>query len=563
MTRRRHLWSWWGLLVLTCVSFSPATAQTLRTAVVAPDGVRLATDVYLPTPWGDHPVVLIRTPYGRAGMKDACLALNLFGLGCVAQDTRGRSDSGGTDTVFRDDGPDGRATVSWILDQPWCDGRVGTWGGSALGITQYALAPGAPVACINPAVATGDLYHHLLFQGGCLRESLVVNWLTGQGSLDHLEEALQHRQRDRWWEAGELLAEPALVTAPGLHVGGWYDILSQGTLDAFGALQRLGGTGARGRQHLVMGPWTHGSVGGRDSGQIRYPADAALDVGSMSLDWLTHYLRDEDTGVEQWPPVLIYLMGDPEVAEAPGNVWVPLDAWPPRAAVQRWWPDADGGLSTTAPPAGEVELLVDPADPVPTLGGANLFPDLQVAGRAMGAGPWDQRPVESRDDVLTFTSEELAAPVTVMGPVRCRLWVLPDTPDLDLSVRLSDVYPDGRSMLVTDGIQRARFRCGDDRECLLVPGEPSSIEVDLWSTALVFAPGHRIRVAVAGSNWPRFEVNPNDGGDPGTGTPVVARPRLLFGPGHPSALLLPVVPAPRTGGDRLPRASVAAAPVLR
>ena len=188
---------------------------------------------------------------------------------------------------------------------------------------------------------------------------------------------------------------------------------------------------------------------------------------------------------------------------------------------------------------------------MPTRGGANLFPELDVGGRAMGAGPYDQRLIEQRSDVLVFSTDVLQAPVTVIGRLRARIWVLPDTPDLDLAVRLTDVYPDGRSMLVIDGIARARARCGDDRECFLTPGVPTEIDVDLWSTALVFAAGHRIRIDISGANAPRFEVNPNDGGDlndPGPG--VIARPDILVGPDHPSHLDLPVAIAPRRASGR-------------
>jgi hypothetical protein len=191
-------------------------------------------------------------------------------------------------------------------------------------------------------------------------------------------------------------------------------------------------------------------------------------------------------------------------------------------------------------------MVSDPADPVPTLGGANLHPGLMIDGREMGDGPQDQRPIEARSDVLTFTTEPLTKPLTVIGRVRARIWLVPDTPDLDLAVRLTDVYPDGRSMLVLDGIQRARMRCGDDTECLLTPGEPVELTVDLWSTALVFNSGHRIRISVSGSNWPRFEANPNDGADLNVGTEGrIARPRLLCGRGHASRIELPIPPRPR------------------
>lgn len=234
-------------------------------------------------------------------------------------------------------------------------------------------------------------------------------------------------------------------------------------------------------------------------------------------------------------------MGAAGERDAPGNEWIDLETWPPQVRTTRLYLSAAAGLATTLPTPGDVTLLSDPSDPVLTIGGANLHPGLIVNGREMGDGPQDQRPIEERPDVLTFTTEPLEQPVTVMGPVRATFWLVPDTPDLDLAVRLTDVYPDGRSMLVLDGIQRARMRCGDDAECLLTPGVPVELTVDLWSTAQVFNAGHRIRISVSGSNWPRFEVNPNDGLDLNLDSPgQVARPRLLLGADYPSRLELPV-----------------------
>lgn len=531
----------------------PTPAQDLTTFVSAPDGVRLATDVFLPVTGGSWPVVLIRTPYGKDEMADFCRASALVGFACVVQDTRGRFDSGGEDTVFRDDGPDGRATVDWIAGQTWCDGHVGTFGGSALGITQYQMAPGAPPAlkCQVVGAATPDLYHHAMLQGGTLRDALIHTWLDGQGSLSFLDFILGHRLWGPWWADSTPILHPGAVEVPTLHVGGWYDVFLQGSLDAFTAWQDAGGDGARGHQYLVVGPWTHASFTSNLTGQLLYPANAVYDLTGPTYSFFDHWLKGRDAGVEAWPAVHIYLMGAVGEEDAPGNRWLDLRAWPPVLPHRKLYLTAAGALVGSIPPAGAVRLVSDPADPVPTLGGANLFPDLEVNGRPMGAGPYDQRSIEQREDVLAFSTEVLRSPVTVIGRLSARIWVLPDTPDLDIAVRLTDVYPDGRSMLVTDGIARARARCGDDRECFLIPGVPAEVVVDLWSTAIVFAAGHRIRIDISGSNSPRFEVNPNDGGDlnqPGPG--VIGHPDLLVGPDHPSHLDLPVVPAPRRASRR-------------
>lgn len=544
-------------LVVALATTAPVSGQVFAT-VPADDGTPLATDIYRPFSSGPHPVILIRTPYGRDGWVEPCFALTLLGYACVAQDTRGRGDSGGDDTVFRDDADDGRATIEWLAEQSWCDGNIGMFGGSAFAITQYLPAPGADAALrsISAVVATPDLYHHAFLQGGAIREALAVNWLDGQGSGFFFDEVLEHRLKDAWWDPVEVLEHAGSIHTAGLHVGGWYDIFGQGTLDAYATLQESGGSGAIGRQYLIMGPWTHGGLFTNSSGALTYPLNAFRDPLDFLLPWYDATLRGDASEIDHWPAARIYLMGAVGEAGAPGNEWIDLDQWPPPARLKHFYLSDDSALVVRPPGPGEVTLISDPADPVPTLGGANLHPDLIVDGREMGDGPQDQRPIEARSDVLTFTGEELVQPVTVVGPVRATVWLVPDTPDLDIAVRLTDVYPDGRSMLVLDGIQRARMRCGDDTECLLTPGVPVEMSVELWSTAIVFNAGHRIRISVSGSNWPRFEVNPNHGGDLNLETPGnVAQPRLLFGDDFPSRLEVPVLPVMRRAGRRVQPAS--------
>ena len=540
------------IVVAAATLVAPAvTAQQISTYVPAPDGTSLATDIYLPALGSSWPVVLIRTPYGKDQHQADCTAFAFSGFVCVAQDTRGRFASGGVDTVFRDDGPDGRATLEWIVDQPWCNGSIGTYGGSAIGITQYALAPGANPAlkCQLPALATPSLREHAFLQGGAVRKVLLETWLEDQGSLPFLDEVKPHRLDDEWWQPYRFLDEPGTVHTAVLHVGGWYDVFQQGAIDGYRTYQHQGGEGARGRQFLVIGPWTHGG----DAGELDYSSDPEALLMALVLPWFHHCLRGVSNEVESWPPVSVFLMGAVGEHGAPGNEWVGLADWPPPALDLPWYLSTDGGLRQSPPALGETVLTIDPIDPVPTLGGANLHPWIEVAGREMGAGSFDQRPIENRDDVLTFTTAPLERPLTVMGRVSTHVWIRPDTLDLDLAVRLTDVYPDGRSMLVIDGVQRARMRCGADRECFLNPGEPVELIIDLWSTAIVFNAGHRIRVAISGTNSPRFEPNPNDGSD--LDQPdgrIVARPALLFGAETPSRLELPVVVEPRLPTGRGP-----------
>jgi predicted acyl esterase len=497
------------------------------------DGVLLATDVRLPAGDGPWPVVLLRTPYRRNGDIDSDFPAVELGYAFVVQEVRGTGESQGEYGVAEDDGPDGRVTIGWITDQWWCaDGRIGMIGYSAAGAAQYAAAPGAPLTldALSPGANSPDQFHHLIYQGGCLREELVVGVLDGLPDL--LQAVREHRLKDAYWDPWDWIAAPEIVTTPALHFGGWFDFAQQGALDAFTTFQHQGGAGAFGNQYLVVGPWSHNTRGTWSDGARWYPRNAVMSIHDMYRDWLGWRLRGEATGAEQWPAVRVYLMGPGAEEAGVGNIWVGLPDWPPPAELVPLHLTAEGGLTGEVAPAGSTVLTIDPEYPVPTYGGANGF---------LFSGSADQRNVESRSDVLSFTSDVLSRPLVVMGRLTARIWIVPDTLDLDLSVRLTDVYPDGRSLLIADGIQRARMRCGDDVECLLEPGVPTEIEVDLWSTAMVFDAGHRIRMALAGTNFSRFEVNPCDGGDLNHGIPAVAHPEILFGPDHPSAILLPTV----------------------
>jgi predicted acyl esterase len=271
-------------------------------------------------------------------------------------------------------------------------------------------------------VATPDLYHHAFLQGGAIREELVVNWLAGQGSSAFYEEVRQHRLKDAWWDPVEVLAHAGSVHAAGLHVGGWYDIFGQGTLDAFAAFKERGGSGATGRQYLVMGPWTHNDLFSRQAGALTYPANAALDVVGLLLAWYEATLGDDPSAIEGWPVVRAYVMGAVGEPGAPGNLWVGFDRWPPRAAARELYLTADGGLDAVVPAGGELELVSDPEHPVPTLGGANAVPDLHRGRAADGRRP--AGPTLDRGAPTSRCSRASRSGAAAGGrPVRCVLWL--------------------------------------------------------------------------------------------------------------------------------------------
>lgn len=496
---------------------APAEPDTVMVAMS--DGTQLATDIYLPLGEGPFPVILARTVYGRPGGAAFAPLFNGMNVAFVIQDTRGRGDSEGKDMVFQDDGwgehQDGADTVAWMLEQDWCNGDVGTFGMSALGITQVLMAPATPSIQAQAIwVAASDFYGQLSYQGGVWRKNLCERWVKGQKSTHVLPIWKSHPCDDAFWAQFDADARAADVTAPGIHVGGWWDIFAQGTLNAFTYRHNQGGAatddapGARGNQLLIMGPWAHGGpFAGTNLGGLALAANQNFDVNGYTLRFLAHWLKGDDNGIADEPPVHYYTLGDAGDEDAPGNEWRTADNWPPFETVEKaMYLTADGGLSETALSGGADPLTFkyDPADPCPTLGGQNLI---------LPAGPFDQKPLLERTDVLAFMTEPLDEPLEVTGRVKVRLHVSTDVADTDFTAKLVDVYPDGRHILLLDNIQRLKFRNGFDRPDPLPAGEIGQLEIDLWSTSIIFNEGHRIGLHISSSNYPRFERNPNNGKD--------------------------------------------------
>lgn len=503
------------------------------------DDVQLATDVYVKSQIQPHGVILIRTPYD----KNALLFLGMNwannGWPTVIQDMRGRFSSEGNDTVFRNEHTDGPDTLAWIANQPWSNDKVATFGGSALGITQYLTAGANPpqLACQYIQVATPNLYKHAMYPGGQFRKNMVEGWLKGQGSEEVLPELWAHENYTmEYWTNVSLDDNWQDVNVPAIHIGGWYDIFTQGTIDGFLGYQYQGGPGALGKSKLIIGPWTHGGAGGTTQGELTYPANS-VDTFSQTLFWkmVDQYAMNIPTDFDATPAVSYYVMGDVDNASAPGNEWRFADDWPVPSIERAWYLQPNGSLLPTIP-AGTMQFTYayDPTNPVPTRGGGNLL---------LPAGPYDQRPVENRSDVLVFTSPVVQQPYEATGPITARLFVSSDRSDTDFTVKLTDVYPDGRSMLIIDGILRMRNRKGPDHWELMQPGTIYQVDIDLWSTSYVWNTGHRIRVDISSSNYPRCLNNPNtaDGIYKNT-TTLVAQNIVYTDSLHPSCLLLPEIP---------------------
>jgi uncharacterized protein len=536
-----------SLLILAVVTaqasgFSCAQTQPKPQshAIAMSDGVKLATDVYLPEKsQPPYSTILIRTPYGKGPNKAIAANVAKLGYATVVQDMRGRFESEGHHAIiFGNDGlggahEDGHDTLKWIAEQKWSDGKVVSYGASAVGIVQNMQAPNAPPALKGQvvSVAFSDYYHQAAYQGGVWRKELLEGWLKSTKMEDiNLPTFQEHSTYDDFWKKLNAESHADKVDAPGLFVGGWYDIFLQGTINSFVTIQNQGGPNARGKCFLVITPTAHGPF----NEKVLYPRVANLPINvAAPVNLFTHWLKEPQKDVEQLKPVHYYVMGDTEDKTAPGNMWRSADTWPPPSTPTKFYLHADHELKCTAP-VGDHQLSYkyDPQNPVPTIGGQNLL---------ITKGPMDQRTVETRPDVLIFTSEVLTEPLEITGRITASLSISSDCPDTDFAVKLCDVYPDGRSMLVTDGIRRASLRNSYERREPLATGKVYEVDVDLWSTSLIFNKGHRIRIAVSSSNAPRFEPNPNTGDPhPVAGKSRVATNTIHLSEQHPSFIQLPI-----------------------
>jgi len=480
------------------------------------DGARLATDWYPPVPVpGDRPldrvpVVLIRTPYDKDRQNPAmerwrdCFVRN--GYVFAVQDMRGffASKEAGRRGPGQYDGYD---TIEWFAQQPWCNGKVGMMGFSHLGAAQYEAAVTQPphLACAIPAQAPGNYYTDSLFPPKFRKADMET---ILRGTFSARTTALWNtriRRRDN--------SRIDQFHAPMMHTAGWYDFYKEGAIEMFRALQAHGGPDARGNQKLIIGPWGHGVDQEVDlteplrlPGGLAYPANAKLDwEQEIWLPWFDHWLKDKPTGVMDRPAVKYYLMGDVDNPQAPGNRWIEADDFPPPPAAVPYYVHSDRTLSTNAPAAKEdsVRYEYDPKNPVPTVG--------RLHARIPVKGPFDQREVEGRPDVLVFTTPVLESSLEIVGAVQVKLWASSDRQDTDFTVKLTDVYPDGRSMIFLDGIVKARYRNSYLKEEFLEPGQVYEFDIDLGYIAIAIAPGHRLRLAISSSNFDRWDINPNTG----------------------------------------------------
>jgi predicted acyl esterase len=495
------------------------------------DGELLPTDIYLPYPEASNlPCILLRGPAGRRS-PTALVYTPLAKAGYVIaiQDTRAANDKQGKTVPFNSHGwgkeQDGYDTVEWLAKNPLTNGKVGTLGLSNMGITQILLAPTAPpsLKCQYIGVAASSLYHHAIFPGGRLLKSQVEGWL-GMVAKDPsvLKFVLEQENNLSFWENLNTLKIPEKVNTPAVHQGGWYDIFLQGTIDAFVSRQTNGGPLAKNKQKLVIGPWIHLYPIVTKLGDFEVPQEGAhppLDVGP--LRWFNYHLKGEENEIDKIPHVIYYVMGPFDGSPSSGNVWRYSDTWPVPHVEVPFYLTADNQLHANSIPKEEKKLsyTTDVNDPVPTIGGRNLF---------LESGPMDQRTIEGRKDVVLFTTPPLKEDLEVTGRIIAKLIFSSDHEEADVAVRLTDVYPDGRSILVSDALTRTVKTA--------INNNTQEIEVDLWSTSIVFAKGHSLRISITASNFPRFEKNITLLNQKEKQTHT-----LHLGGKNPSRLILPVV----------------------
>lgn len=528
-------------LFFAFAAFAADTAREQEYMVATRDGVHLATSVYLPEGTGPWPAVIMRTPYDKSRYGSIHARYNDAGYAYVLQDVRGIFKSEGKYFPFESDLPDGYDTIEWMAAQPWCNGKIGITGASAMGITGNLAAAANPphLAAAFVIVAPEGLFSQSRFIAGVFKESHAGGWMRRQGVPEQIPAMKKRVLMDDKWKLTDFNFHRDQVDIPMYNVGGWYDIFCQGNIANFIWLQQNGQPGAKGNQKLIMGAFGHAAI----SGDLNYPDGGGLGAfWDVEHRWFDHWLKGEENGIMKEPAVRYYMMASARKGQAsPKNQWIESASWPPASTPQKFYLHDTGRLSAAAPlengPAATYAF--DPNNPVPTKGGANLYDP---------TGPMDQREIGERPDYLRFMTEPLAEDVVIAGHINLELWIATDGPDTDFMAKLVDVYPDGYEALVQDNPVRARYRFGRNSPAdvkMMTPGQPEKLAIDLWSSAITFEKGHRIAVHVSSSNYPRFEVNPNTGEAPGEEKlPArVAHNTIYFDTAHPSAIVLPIVAA--------------------
>ena len=507
------------------------------------DGKKLACDIFIPdTSNGQqYPVILVQTPYNRI-LYRYVLPLGLSPISTsnyaiVTVDWRGFYGSYAAWVLQPNQGKDGYDCVEWIAQQPWSNGKVGTWGASALGKVQFQTAKENPphLKCIVPLVAGSQYEYEEYYQGGVYKTEYIQQLDSlgfGIGSTIRA-----HPVIDYFWNyADTAMMYPEKIKVPSLMIGGWYDHNIKVMFELFDSLRLYSPLSVRDKHRLLFGPWAHGGfgptqVGTGQQGQLFYPQAAGWS-DSIALRFFDYHLRNVANGWDTSQYIKYFQMGE--------NTWQNTSVWPPANTTMYKLYFTGNSLTTQISQITNDSsvIIYDPRNPSPTTGGATLDDDLEQ-------GPYDQAPVvESRDDIIAYTSVTLGANVILKGKPTVHLFVTSDRKDTDFSIRLTDVYPDGRSMLLSEGIKRLRFRNGFKASdtSVIVPGTIYHITVELPELANTFLTGHKIRVDVASSNYTQFDCNLNNGGTMYTSGDTLTATNIIYtNNAHASYIELPLV----------------------
>lgn len=509
------------------------------------DGIRLSAYLYLPEGEGKWPVVFEQryADISGAGTRKNAADLARRGYAVAMVNFRGSQESEGRYVGYRalawGGQKDGYDTCEWLATQPWCTGRAGTFGSSQGGFAQNFLAVTRPPHLVcQYMVDTGlSLFHEGYRIGGVTRPGRFADFGANcRNPSDNdalLAEWDQHPNYDDYWRAEDCTLHFAEMDVPCFTIGSWYDFMVQGSVASFIGRQHQGGANSRGRQWLLLGPWLHGRLNkGSKVGDLVYPENATWPEVDHMVRWFDHWLKGTDNGIEKEPAVRYYVMGAVGEPGARGNEWRSAADWPPAPKAGSLYLHEGGLLSDKAPEdeKSATSYESDPASP------------MQIPGRSF-PGAKDARSFEEQKEVRTWTTPPLEEPVEWNGEVKAEVWLSSTAPDTDVILRVCDVYPDGRSILLMDYPMRARYRHGWDQQTLLKPGDPTRLHWHVGWTSMLFARGHRIRVTLASSGAPLYEPNSQTGHpqvrswlkDARAATNTIWHDRL-----HPSRIILPL-----------------------
>jgi uncharacterized protein len=556
------------------------------------DGSKLMADIYRPKEPGSYPIILMRLPYNKdAAQTYVYAAPQAYASHCyivVIQDVRGQYKSGGEFYTFRDEGADGYDTVEWAAALPGSSGKVGMYGFSYVGATQWLAAVQRPphLVAIVPAQTSSDYYDGWSYEGGAWSLAFEESWpLTtialsamrrsgDQSLLDQISGAasnlpelyrhlpfadylgpskagakiapyyidwVTHDTRDDYWKQWSIRTRYRDVQVPALNFAGWYDVFLKGGIENFLGMRKMGdGEKARNGQRLLIGPWIH-FPWTEKVGEIDFGPQARNPVDILQLRWFDYWLKGVANGVDREKPVRVFVMG--------ANKWREADDWPiPGTVFKEYYLQSlgqantrygNGSLALTKPAGDQPtdHYRYDPANPVPSVGGHSC-----CTPEVAPVGPYDQAKTEERSDVLVYSTSPLEMSVEVTGPVQLMLYAASSAPDTDFTAKLVDVHPDGKAYNLSNGIIRASSRQSLEHRAPIEPGKVYNYTIDLWPTSNLFSAGHQIRVEISSSNFPHYDRNLNTGAKLGTSTEMItADQTILHDADHPSRLVLPIV----------------------